>query len=151
MKHLGFASKTQNFSCDIDIKKDDDSKDKEYDSNRNESPPVDVLEEGDSEEMQDMIDIPSFSPMIEDQVVVSPISEVVILSEAEINKLTIIRIKEYLNKRGIVLKSTSNQTDFSKLLQESMEIRDTYVANNIGRDGNTPGDGLHLTSYWDFK
>ena len=61
------------------------------------------------------------------------------------------RLTEELNKYGIVPKSTSKKADFAKLLQESAKIRDPHVANNIGQDGNTPGDGFSPTSYWDFK
>ena len=32
-----------------------------------------------------------------------------------------------------------------------MEIWYIYVAKNIGRDGNMPGDGFSTTLYWGFK
>ena len=76
-----------------------------------------------------------------------PIYDVVILSGPEINKLTIMRLKEELKKRGIVPKYPSKKLDFYKILQESVEIRDPYVVNYIVRYGNTPGDGFPPTSY----
>ena len=98
--------------------------------------------------MMDMIDLPSFPSIIEYQVIEYPIYEIVILSEAEINKFTIMIIKEELKKHGIVPKYTSKKVFFSKLLQNYVEIRYPYVSNNIGQDGNTPGYGLPPTSYF---
>ena len=47
---------------------------------------VDVLGEGDIEEIAGMIDLPPFPLIIEDQVVASPIYEVVVLLGADMNK-----------------------------------------------------------------
>ena len=74
-----------------------------------------------------------------------------ILLEAEINKLTLIIIKEELKKSGIVPKSTSKKAYFSKLIQDYVEISYPYVSNNIGQYGNTPGYVFPPTSYFEFK
>ena len=74
-----------------------------------------------------------------------------VLLEAEINKLTIPRIKEELKKGGVVTKSTSKKAYFSKIIQDYTERSYPCVSNKIVQYGNTPGYEFPMTSYFDFK
>ena len=97
--------------------------------------------------MVDIIYLPPFPSIIEYQVIESPIYEIVILSEAEINKFTIMIIKEELKKHGIVPKSTSKKSfslNYSRILWKEVIQMFQIILDKMGTHQVMDSLRLHI-------